>query len=51
VPAGLAVAVLLDAVLVRLLLLPVRLRLTGNAAWRTPGWLKRVLPPVRFAHE
>jgi hypothetical protein len=47
----LGVAVLLDALLVRLLLLPVLLRLTGNAAWWTPGWLKRVLPPGRFAHE
>src|SRR5664279_2270482 len=47
----LGVAVLLDALLVRLLLLPVLLRLTGNAAWWEPKWLKRVLPPVRFAHE
>ncbi|HZM55471.1 MAG TPA: MMPL family transporter [Acidimicrobiales bacterium] len=47
----LGVAVLLDALLVRLLLLPVLLRLTGNAAWWAPNWLKRVLPPVRFAHE
>lgn len=47
----LGVAVLLDALLVRLLLLPVLLRLTGNAAWWVPKWLKRVLPPVRFAHE
>ena len=47
----LGMAVLLDALLVRLLLLPVLLRLTGNAAWWIPGWLKRVLPPVRFAHE
>jgi RND superfamily putative drug exporter len=47
----LGVAVLLDALLVRLLLLLVLLRLTGNAAWWEPKWLKRVLPPVRFAHE
>lgn len=47
----LGVAVLLDALLVRLLLLPVLLRLTGNAAWWEPKWLKRVLPPVCFAHE
>ncbi len=47
----LGVAVLLDALLVRLVLLPVLLRLTGNAAWWAPSWLKRVLPPVRFAHE
>ena len=47
----LGVAVLLDALLVRLVLPPVLLRLTGNAAWWAPAWLKRVLPLVRFAHE
>ncbi len=46
----LGVAVLLDAALVRLLLLPVLLRLTGRAAWASPAWLRRVLPPVRFSH-
>jgi RND superfamily putative drug exporter len=47
----LGVAVLLDAFLVRLVLLPVMLRLTGKAAWWTPSWLRRVLPDVRFAHD
>jgi RND superfamily putative drug exporter len=46
----LGVAVLLDAVLVRLVLLPVLLRLTGRAAWWSPAWLRRVLPAVRFSH-
>jgi RND superfamily putative drug exporter len=46
----LGVAVLLDAALVRLLLLPVLMRLSGRAAWATPGWLRRVLPKVRFSH-
>jgi putative drug exporter of the RND superfamily len=46
----LGIAVLLDALLVRLLLLPVLLRLTGRAAWACPTWLRRVLPDVRFAH-
>jgi len=46
----LGVAVLLDALLVRLLLVPVLLRLTGRAAWWLPGWLRRVLPDVRFGH-
>ena len=40
----LGVAVLLDAFLVRLVLLPVMLRLTGKAAWWSPRWLTRVLP-------
>jgi RND superfamily putative drug exporter len=46
----LGVAVLLDAALIRLLLVPVLLRLTGRAAWATPRWLVRVLPKVTFAH-
>jgi RND superfamily putative drug exporter len=48
--AILGIAVLLDAFLVRLLLLPVLLRLTGAAAWWLPGWLDRLLPDVRFGH-
>ena len=47
----LGVAVLLDAFLVRLALLPVLLRLTGRAAWWLPTWLDRLLPRVSFAHE
>ncbi|MBO1753813.1 MMPL family transporter [Allobranchiibius sp. CTAmp26] len=46
----LAVAVFLDALCIRLILLPVVLRLTGRAAWHTPAWLARVLPNVRFSH-
>jgi RND superfamily putative drug exporter len=46
----LGVAVLLDAFLVRLVLLPVMLRLTGRAAWWVPRWLTRVLPDIRFSH-
>lgn len=46
----LGVAVLLDAFLVRLVLLPVLLRLTGRAAWWVPRGLTRVLPDIRFSH-
>ncbi|GAB3497723.1 MMPL family transporter [Flexivirga lutea] len=46
----LGVAVLLDAFLVRLVLLPVLLRLTGRAAWACPTWLRRILPTIRFSH-
>ncbi len=46
----LGVAVLLDAFLVRLLLLPVAMRLAGRAAWWSPRWLDRILPDVRFGH-
>jgi RND superfamily putative drug exporter len=46
----LGVAVLLDAMLIRLVLMPVLLRLLGRSAWALPGWLDRVLPDVRFGH-
>jgi RND superfamily putative drug exporter len=46
----LGLAVLLDAALVRLLLLPVLLRLLGERAWWLPGPLERLLPNVRFGH-
>ena len=46
----LGIAVLLDAFLVRLLLVPVLLRLAGPAAWYVPSWLDRILPDVRFGH-
>jgi putative drug exporter of the RND superfamily len=46
----LGVAVLLDAALVRLLLVPVVLRLLGDKAWWLPKSLDRVLPDVRFGH-
>ena len=46
----LGVAVFLDAALIRLILLPVLLRLAGHAAWTCPRWLARILPDIRFAH-
>jgi RND superfamily putative drug exporter len=46
----LGIAVLLDAALVRLLLVPVLLRLMGRWAWYLPRWARRVLPDVRFGH-
>jgi len=46
----LAVAVFLDAVLIRLIVLPVVLRIAGHGAWHRPGWLDKVLPHVKFSH-
>jgi len=46
----LGVAVLLDAALVRLLLVPVLLRLMGKWAWYLPRWAHRMLPDVTFGH-
>lgn len=46
----LGVAVLLDAGLIRLLLVPVLLRLMGRRAWYLPAWARRLLPVVTFGH-
>jgi len=46
----LGIAVLLDAALVRLLSIPVLLRLLGDRAWWLPKPLDRLLPDVRFGH-
>jgi RND superfamily putative drug exporter len=44
---GLTVAVLLDATVVRLILLPAIIRLAGGACWWLPGPLERLLPGER----
>ena len=46
----LGIAVLLDAMLIRLVLIPVALRLLGKNAWALPNWLRRILPDIRFGH-
>ncbi|WP_170842996.1 MMPL family transporter [Streptomyces oceani] len=43
---ALAVAVLLDATLLRLFLVPAVMRLLGPANWWLPRWLDRILPRV-----
>lgn len=43
---GLAVAVFLDATLVRVVLVPATMRLMGDWNWWLPGWLDRILPNV-----
>ncbi|MFF9065632.1 MMPL family transporter [Streptomyces sp. NPDC014891] len=41
---GLAASVLIDATVVRLLLVPAVMTLLGKHAWWTPRWLDRILP-------
>jgi putative drug exporter of the RND superfamily len=41
---GMATAVLIDATVVRMVLVPSVMQLLGRAAWWTPRWLDRVLP-------
>ncbi|MBX9246497.1 MMPL family transporter [Actinotalea ferrariae] len=43
---GLAFGVLVDAFLVRMLLVPALMHLAGEKAWWLPRWLDRVLPDV-----
>jgi putative drug exporter of the RND superfamily len=43
---GLAVAVLLDVTLVRMVLVPAAMSLLGHKAWWLPSWLDRLLPTI-----
>jgi len=43
---GLAVAVLVDATIVRLVLVPATMELLGDRNWWLPAWLDRVLPRI-----
>jgi putative drug exporter of the RND superfamily len=43
---GLAVAILLDAFLIRCLIVPAVMALLGERAWWMPGWLRRRIPRV-----
>ena len=43
---GLALGVLLDAFVVRLLIIPAVMHLLGASAWWLPKWLDRILPDV-----
>jgi RND superfamily putative drug exporter len=48
---GLAIAVLLDAFVVRMTIVPAVLTLLGRAAWWLPAWLNRLLPNVDVEGE
>jgi RND superfamily putative drug exporter len=43
---GLAVAVLVDATVVRMVLVPAVMQLLGSANWWLPRWLERAIPNV-----
>jgi RND superfamily putative drug exporter len=45
---GLSMAVLIDATIVRLLLVPATMELLGDRNWWLPGWLARILPRVHI---
>jgi RND superfamily putative drug exporter len=48
---GLSAAVLLDATLVRMVLVPATMSLAGRANWWLPGWLDRLLPHLDLEGE
>jgi len=48
---GLAVAILVDATVVRLVLVPSVMELLGRANWWLPGWLDRLLPQASLSED
>jgi RND superfamily putative drug exporter len=48
---GLAVAIAVDATVVRMVLVPATMALLGDANWWLPGWLDRVLPRLDVEGE
>jgi RND superfamily putative drug exporter len=48
---GLSVAVLLDATLVRMLLVPSTMELLGAKNWWLPRWLDRILPSLNIENS
>jgi len=47
---GMAAAVLVDATVVRLVLVPATMTLLGRANWWLPSWLDRLLPELKVEH-
>ena len=45
---GSAIAIALDATLVRLILVPAAMKLMGDWNWWMPGWLDRIIPDMSF---
>ncbi|MGB3827926.1 MAG: MMPL family transporter [Ornithinimicrobium sp.] len=48
---GLATAILVDATLIRLVLVPATMTLLGHANWWLPTWLDRLLPTIDMEGE
>lgn len=45
---GMAIAVFIDATIVRMVLVPATMELLGDRNWWIPRWLGRILPNVSF---
>ena len=48
---GLATAILVDATIVRVVLVPATMKLMGDANWWIPAWLDRLLPTIDIEGE
>jgi putative drug exporter of the RND superfamily len=48
---GLAVAIFVDATIVRMVLVPATMELLGDANWWLPKWLDRILPKIHIEGE
>jgi putative drug exporter of the RND superfamily len=48
---GLAVAIFVDATVVRMVLVPATMELLGDANWWLPKWLARILPRFEIEGE
>ena len=48
---GLAVAIFVDATIVRMVLVPATMELLGDANWWVPKWLDRLLPDIHIEGE
>jgi len=48
---GLAAAILVDATIVRMVLVPATMELFGDRNWWLPGWLDRLLPNIHVGRE
>jgi RND superfamily putative drug exporter len=45
---GMAVAVLIDASIVRMILVPAIMALLGKRAWWMPHWMERIVPQLQL---
>jgi RND superfamily putative drug exporter len=48
---GVAFAILFDALLIRMMLVPASMKLLGRHAWWLPGWLDRILPRLHLEED
>lgn len=44
---GLAIGVLIDSTIIRVIMVPATMRLAGNLNWWMPAWLKKIVPELK----